>query len=228
MNAKRKGSVALRVVSIILLCVLVIILVCNLAVIVKGSINPDRPPSILGYTTMIVLTDSMSGDAPDHIEAGDMIVTKPCQAAALEAGDIITFMETNGRTTVTHRIITVNEDGSYETKGDFNNAADKEFVTADRIIGEFWFRIPKLGFVANYAQTPVGMALFIGVPLLLFLFFDSLIRAKDNKKSKKKSASVEAENERLAKELEELKARMSESAEEAEEKAEEKAEETVE
>lgn len=40
----------------------------------------------------------MSGDAPDHIEVGDMIIAKAVYPATLLVGDVITFME-NGKTT---------------------------------------------------------------------------------------------------------------------------------
>ena len=45
------------------LCVILsFFLVCNLTVIVKGALFPDRPPSVLGVTPMVVLSGSMSGE----------------------------------------------------------------------------------------------------------------------------------------------------------------------
>lgn len=81
------------------LCVIFgFILVCNLTIIIKGTMNPERPPSLLGVTPMVVLSGSMSGTQEGHIEAGDLILVKNADPNALEVGDVIAYM--SGRTTL--------------------------------------------------------------------------------------------------------------------------------
>ncbi len=197
-----KRTTSQKVLTIIgaVLCVIFsFMLICNIVIVVKGNVSPDRPPSVLGVTPLVVLSGSMSGDAPDHIEAGDMIFVKPVNPAELKVGDVITYME--GKTVVTHRIIeiTTGEDGKllFGTKGDANNTPDTEPVHEDNLVGIYTSRIPMVGDLAIFMQTPLGMIIFIGVPLVAFVGYDILRRQKHAAKDKAKTEELEAELERL-------------------------------
>ncbi len=201
---------AIRIVTSVLCVILALILIGNLTIIIKGALNPDRPPSVLGFTSMATLSGSMSSDAPDHIEVGDLIITRSINPDTLKVGDVITFME-NGRTAVTHRIIKINDDGTFTTKGDANNAEDQLPVEKENVIGKFWFRIPKMGDAILFAQTPVGMLVVIGVPIILYILLDMILRARQNKKDKQKADEEKSSKEDLERELAELKAKMAAS-----------------
>ena len=83
-----------------LLCaVFAFLLVCNLTIIIKGTVNPEKPPTVFGATPMVVLSGSMSGNAEDHIEVGDLIFDVKPDIASLKEGDIVSFMD--GKTVVT-------------------------------------------------------------------------------------------------------------------------------
>ena len=209
MLQNRKASKPLTAISAVICVILSVILVSNLIIIVKGALNPERPPSAFGVTSMIVLSGSMSGDAPDHIEVGDLIITKAVDPETLKVGDVITYME-QGTTAVTHRIIGINDDGSFKTKGDANNAEDREPVLPEKIVGKFVFRIPKLGDIAMFAQTPFGMMVFIGIPLLAYILLDIAVRSKQNKRKKKADEKAKEEADKLKEEVERLKAQLSE------------------
>ena len=58
-NAKNGGilSICMAVVCVLLS----ILLLCNITIIVKGTINTEKPPSVFGITPMVVLSGSMSG-----------------------------------------------------------------------------------------------------------------------------------------------------------------------
>ncbi len=134
----------------LVLCVIFgFMLLCNLTIIVKGTIFPEKPPSIFGITPMVVLSGSMSGDAKDHIEAGDLIFARKVDADKLVEGNIISFMEEDSTSVTTHRIIEIivdeNGEHTFITKGDANNVEDMVPVTEDRIVGIYQFRIPKVG-----------------------------------------------------------------------------------
>lgn len=213
MPQNRKKSKVVTIISAFICVILSIILLSNLIIIVKGALNPERPPSAFGVTSMIVLSGSMSGDAPDHIEVGDLIITKSVDPETLKVGDVITYME-QGTTAVTHRIIGINDDGSFKTKGDANNAEDREPVLPERIVGKYIFRIPKLGDIAMFAQTPFGMMVFIGIPLLAYILLDMAVRLKQNKRKKKADEQTKEEADKLKEEVERLKAQLSGSKEE--------------
>lgn len=202
-NTKRAKSgpagKAVTAVSAVLCVVLAFMLVCNLTIIVKGSLHPEMPPSVLGNTPLIVLSGSMSGDAPDHIEVGDLIFVGKAEPEELKVGDIIAFM--SGRTVITHRIIEIlpGEDGKlyFHTKGDANNTADVAAVSEDRLVGIYKGRIPKVGDFAYFMQTPLGMILFIALPLIAFIVYDIIRRQKYSDSERRKTAELEAELERL-------------------------------
>lgn len=188
-------------VSILLCIVFSFMLICNMTIIIKGTLYPERPPSVLGITPMVVLSGSMSGEAEDHIEVGDLIFVGKTEAEELEVGDVIAFME--GKVVVTHRIIEIQRDENgvllFTTKGDANNAQDQRPVTASNLVGIYKARIPKVGDFALFLQTPMGMVLFIGLPLLAFIIYDIIRRQQYVRKESKKTAELEAELERLRK-----------------------------
>lgn len=259
--AKQKpgSSVLSRIVSVvaIVLCVIFgLMLLFNLTIIIKGLINPNTPPSVFGYTPLIVKSGSMSsntqhtiyradivdmteeqmsaikpGDtvfsmvedykienkilavgtdeenpfyiverpAKDHIETGDLIFSQKIEPAELKVGDVISYME--DKSVVTHRIVRVNSEGgklSFTTKGDFNNGVDTgDPVAAENVVGIYKARVPALGDFIFFLQQPVGMAIFIGVPVLAFVIFDIIRRSRNNKKADTKAEELEKELERL-------------------------------
>ena len=124
-----------------------------------------------GITPMVVLSGSMSGSQDGHIEAGDLIFVGRADPSALEVGYVIAYM--SGQTTVTHRITNIdtaeNGDISFTTKGDANEVEDSDPVTEDQLIGIYRGRIPRVGDFALFLQQPLGMLLFIGIPLFAFV-----------------------------------------------------------
>lgn len=197
---KSKSNTLYKIMSVVgvILCVVFgFMLICNLTIIIKGTIHPEMPPSVLNNTPLVVRSGSMSGTAPDHIEVGDLIFVSPAKPEELKAGDIIAFKEKDSTSVTTHRIIEVHklDDGtySYSTKGDANNTADQDQVTEDRLVGIYKGRIPKVGDFAMFLQTPLGMIVFIGVPLLAFIIYDIIRRQRYVNMEQKKTAELEAQ-----------------------------------
>lgn len=196
-----KSSKFTSIVGAVLCIVFGFMLICNLTIIVKGTLTPEKPPSVLGVTPMVVLSGSMSGTAEDHIEVGDLIFVGKADPDELKAGDVIAFMD--GKVVVTHRILEVQarEDGAlqYITKGDANNSTDLRPVHEDNLVGIYKTRIPKLGDFALFLQTPLGMVLFIALPLMAFILYDILRRQMYAKQEAKRTDELEAELARLRK-----------------------------
>lgn len=182
-----------------ILCVIFLfLLVCNVTIIVKGTLHPETPPRVFGVAPMVVLSGSMSGSAEDHIEVGDLIFAKEPDIAALKEGDVVSYMEEG--TVITHRIVEIytETDGTlrYVTKGDANNIEDSP-ITADAIIGTYWFRIPCLGDFAMFLQQPMGMAVFIGIPICVFILWDIFGRNRSKSREAAENAQLRAELESL-------------------------------
>jgi len=200
--AKEKTSATQKVLTIIgtVLCIILIpILLINLTLIAKSYIHADEVPSVGGKFPMIVLTDSMY----PVIESGDLIICNTANAEEIAEGDIISFYDPmgNGTSVVTHRVLEiVKEDGeiSFRTKGDNNNAEDQVLVPADRLIGIYQTRIPKVGNVAMFMQTTTGLIVCVVLPIVLLVGYDVLRRRKYEKAQKQ-------DTDALLKELEELR-----------------------
>lgn len=174
------------------------LLVCNVTIIVKGTLHPETPPSVFGVAPMVVLSGSMSGTAEGHIEVGDLIFATAADTDKLQVGDVVSFMEDN--VVVTHRIVEITADESgkkqFITKGDANNAADPP-IYADAVIGICRGRIPKLGDFAMFLQKPLGMAVFIGIPVCAFIVGDVIRRRRDARRENEETARLRSELEKL-------------------------------
>lgn len=198
-KAPKKHGRILMVIGAVLCILFGFLLICNLTIIIKGTLFPEKPPSVMGVTPMVVLSGSMSGEAEGHIEVGDLVFVGKAEAEELEVGDIIAYM--SGGSAVTHRIVAIDtaEDGSllFTTKGDANEVEDTEPVTEEQLIGIYRGRIPKVGDFALFLRQPLGMLLFIGVPLLAFIIYDVVRRQRYASREKSKALEMEAELERL-------------------------------
>lgn len=163
------GRIVITAISILLCVVLSLMLVCNIAIIVKGTLQPGTPPSVLGITPLVVLSGSMSGDAEDHIEIGDLIFVDKADPEALEVGDVIAYME--GGVVITHRIVKIQTaaDGRllFTTKGDANNTADLTPTLKSDVIGKVVLVIPGIGKFIEYLRTPLGMLCLVAVGFAL-------------------------------------------------------------
>lgn len=199
MKSKKGFSIILTIIGIFLCILFGFLLICNLMIIIKGTLHPEEPPSVLGYTPMVVLSGSMSGVQNGHIEVGDLVFVKKVEPENLKTGDVIAYM--NNGTTVTHRIIAIDtaEDKSllFTTKGDANNAEDTDPVTEEQLVGLYQGRLAKVGDFAMFLQTPVGMLVFIGVPLCAFIIYDIIRRQKYAAREKKREQEMEEELLRL-------------------------------
>lgn len=143
-------------------------------------------PRLLGMEVYTVLSGSME----PHFKTGSIIYVKDVEPDTLENGDIITF-RISGSTIATHRIIdTVEENGvrMFRTKGDANDVEDNGLVEPGKILGEAFFTIPYLGFLAAYIQSKSGVYAVIaaGAAILLLVFIPDLLFPENKEKEKAK------------------------------------------
>jgi len=143
----------------------IVLVIFAILAIIAGWLAIDRfilkspVPSIFGYATLTIETGSMSGT----LEIGDMILIK--DTGDYKIGDIVTFIEEGDKIPTTHRIVNYNEDGSFVTKGDANNALDTGDVSRDMILGEVVKVMPRVGFFFRWVSKEGW--LFIAAALLI-------------------------------------------------------------
>ena len=89
-------------------------------------------PLALGWSTSTVATGSME----PVISPGDVVAFADYDGGNLPIGSIIRFDDPNrAGETVTHRLIGINPDGTFETKGDANSQPDSSSVPPETVSG---------------------------------------------------------------------------------------------
>ena len=136
--------------------------------------------TITSYMTMSGGLRSLlirSGSIEQTIMTGDVILIKVMETYGEK--DVVTFKE-QGERIVTHRILKETEkEGSVEfiTKGDANRSIDNDIVKPENIMGKVIFVVPKLGFLATFVRTPLGLMMIIIIPAILIVL-DRVIKLK--------------------------------------------------
>ncbi len=115
--------------------------------------------SLFGFRIYRVISGSMQ----PALQIGDVIIVK--KSNNYSERDIITY--SNGLTTITHRIIAINND-EVITKGDANEVDDKP-INKEQIIGKFFFRISNFSLFSIILSKNVIYLIMIFLLVLIFL-----------------------------------------------------------
>lgn len=225
-KAKVKNAVMLGVI-VALIVVLLPLLIINLTLIIKGSLNSDMPPDLFGTAPLAVTTDAMAGEEEGCFSDGALIFVKLLEEdekESLKEGDVITFR--SEELFVTYRITEVvrGEDGSVHS---FRAIGDKDAkegvnvpltVSPENVIGVVTGSIAGLGGFAMFLQTPVGVLVFVGIPVVAYLIYDiSRITLRNKRAKAAQGEKLREKDEEIAR----LKAMVGEAPEAAEEPEEE-------
>ena len=137
-------------------------------------------PRLAGYTPFTILTGSMT---PAY-GVGDVVIDEEIAPLEARRGDVVTFHDPHrGGALVTHRVARVRTDGAkvtFVTKGDANNAEERWAVAASGQIGRVRMRVPKAGWVLQWARGREGKLGLIVLPAagLILLELGGLIRLR--------------------------------------------------
>ena len=107
---------------------------------------------------------------------GDILVLQGGPASSLKVGDIIVFSVPGREVPIVHRIVKINSDGSFQTKGDAN--ADllpfEHYIDPDSVHGKVLVIIPYLGWVKigvmDYVLPNIAY-IFMAVVLVFVIYF---------------------------------------------------------
>ena len=209
-DSKGRGGLVTTIVLIVLAVLFVPILIVNLTLIIKGSLHSDVPPDVFGVAPMAVASGSMSGDAEDCFDEGALIFVTLLdneEKQDLEEGDIVTYY--TGEVFVTHRIIEVERGGSGEivsfiTKGDANDS-DDGVVPIGNVVGICTGSVAGLGDFALFMQTPMGILVFVGIPVVIFIAFDVIRVTLQRRRQAEAAAAGDASADALAEKDEEIR-----------------------
>lgn len=216
---KKALAIAGRVLTVLLLVFAVFVMVFTvISVNTVGKADAD----FLGFKPNIVLSDSMQ----DTFAVGDLEISKKVDPATLAAGDIITFRSidpANYGSVVTHKIreVTTYEGGlAFVTYGTTTGVDDAHPVPADRVLGKYVFRLPKMGYFFEFLKTPAGYVTLILLPFLVLIGLQAVrfvrlarqYRAEQREAAAAQQAQLEEEqrkNQEMREELDRLRAQLS-------------------
>ena len=151
-----------KVLNIILDIIIIVVIILLIYIMIQKSITKENYTNIFGYTFLEVLTGSMSGT----IEIGDGVIVKITKD--VEEEDIIVYKKDNSL--ITHRLIEIDENGEFITKGDANNTEDKP-VNETQVLGKVTYIIPKLGIWRKAILSPQVLILIASLIILLGIAF---------------------------------------------------------
>ena len=128
-------------------------------------------PAVFGWQATVVQTGSMR----PHVDPGDVVVTSPWSYAdPVPLGGVISFRspaeaESDGTEKIRlHRIVGVNEGGTFVTAGDANAEVDSTPLTREQITGQARILVPFIGLPSLWIGTAQAR------PLLLWSLFTVL------------------------------------------------------
>lgn len=156
-------------------------------------------PALIGAEySFIVLSASME----PSISPGDAVIVSETPPEAISVDDTITFTRGDQETPVTHRVVGIESTGSgllFETKGDNNPDVDASPVPEANVLGVVILTIPYIGYIVQAVNSPVGFALLVVTPILLFVGSElwELLRDSDDagEQSPEQSAPVSTSQE---------------------------------
>ena len=127
----------------------------------KNTLKKSDVPFVILTVVIVLLVFGIGPYKMIGIETGSMtpalnvgdavIISKKYDVEKLEENDIIAYENENG-ILVIHRIIKENSDGTYITKGDYNNVADTLYVKKEQIKGKVVIRIPYIAYPAKWIK----------------------------------------------------------------------------
>ena len=184
---------------------------------ISFSLQKGEVPKVFGLTFMEVQTGSMEPEIHQY----DFIVNK--EKKEYHVGEDVSFhWDLNGdgkdSESVTHRIISFNEDGTITLRGIASGIAetDVQVITSDKIIGKVVFRSSLIGklFTTNILKNRNFLFMFLIGSLVIFMIYQSFNIFKLMKEDKANSEEVQTEapkeetSEDLEAQIEELKAKL--------------------
>jgi signal peptidase I len=139
--------------------------------VVAGCLFWSALPTLWGWTTTTVMSDSM---APS-VRTGDIVVAMPLSDPAAFIGRVILFDDPDHPGLLRlHRLVAPTSDGLLITRGDANAAADSSPVAPENVRGLAVLRTPALGMPYVWAREGrwelilVATAAVVGLGMVAF------------------------------------------------------------
>ena len=112
---------------------------------------------------------------------GDILVLQGVPSEQLAVGDVIVFSPGPWQTPIVHRIVEINSDGTFQTKGDANSGqlSFEKQIHPDQIHGRQIAMVPMLGWVKIGMNELIMPNLFwIALAAIAYILYSEVFRTK--------------------------------------------------
>ncbi len=167
---KNGKSIVRRIISALewILLILSMAFLINIFVVTSKG----KAVKLFGNSLLHVITGSME----PTISVEDYILVKETDVNTLETGDIIAFYSSDPTIKgmiVIHRIIDINEDGTFKTMGDANPVPDDYPVEASSIVGKYERRSWLFNWMASFMEPKKLLLILAVVPIFLLSIYEA-------------------------------------------------------
>lgn len=184
----------------IVLNVFIVVMILSFVLVVCMQRFSNNELSFLNYRMFTVVSGSM---VPKY-NIGDVLLAKETSPEKIKRGDAVSYLGNKGQfkdRVVTHEVIDIeiDENGKYwfYTKGVANLASDP-VVSEEQIYGVIVGEIKLLTFVYKLVAKPIGMLIFVIIPLFYVIgseFLGFLLDREDERRAKLKEEKEVKEKE---------------------------------
>ena len=175
----REDSGIQKIANIITTIILIAAVIFTAYVMICAARN--KAVDVFGKSVLKVVTGSME----PSISVGDYIVVEKVNTDTLKKDDIISFYSEDPDIygmLVTHRIVSVEADGTFITKGDANKTEDSVAVKPDKIVGRYTGRARFFIWVNSFASPKKLLMILVIVPTAIIFMLELRSLAKLGKK----------------------------------------------
>lgn len=195
------GSIIGTVLLAVLCVILIPLLAVNITLIVKGALYPDELTDVFNIAPVAIDNTYMEGKNEGCFNEGALVFIKTFESdeerQAVEQGDVVAFrwLDDDGSVNFTvYRILGVTRDEetglitSVSVRAD--NVPEGEGtapvpVEIGDVVGILSGSIDHLGAFAMFLMQPLGVLLFVGVPVVIYVVVDIIRITIHNRKVRK-------------------------------------------
>ena len=195
------GSIIGTVLLAVLCVILIPLLAVNITLIVKGALYPDELTDVFNIAPVAIDNTYMEGENEGCFNEGALVFIKTFESdeerQAVEQGDVVAFrwLDDDGSVNFTvYRILGVTRDEetglitSVSVRAD--NVPEGEGtapipVEIGDVVGILNGSVDHLGAFAMFLMQPLGVLLFVGVPVVIYVVVDIIRITIHNRKVRK-------------------------------------------
>lgn len=195
------GSIIGTVLLAVLCVILIPLLAVNITLIVKGALYPDELTDVFNIAPVAIDNSYMEGEGEGCFNEGALVFIKTFESdeerQAVEQGDVVAFrwLDDDGSVNFTvYRILVVTRDEetglitSVSVRAD--NVPEGEGtapipVEIGDVVGILNGSVDHLGAFAMFLMQPLGVLLFVGVPVVIYVVVDIIRITIHNRKVRK-------------------------------------------